>query len=83
MCIRDRGCAELMISSYRNSYFNPKDYAKHGKAIASVRAGNVIGGGDWSDNRLIPDCIRFIEEGKDIDVYKRQILRCKNRICIS
>lgn len=39
-----KGCTELMISSYRNSYFNPKDYAKHGKAVASVRAGNVIGG---------------------------------------
>ena len=63
-----KGCAELAISSYRNSYFNPKDYAKHGKAIASVRAGNVIGGGDWSDNRLIPDCIRFIEAGKDIEI---------------
>lgn len=63
-----KGCAELMISSYRNSYFNPKDYAKHGKAIANVRAGNVIGGGDWSDNRLIPDCIRFIESNKDIEI---------------
>lgn len=63
-----KGCAELAISSYRNSYFTPKDYAKHGKAIASVRAGNVIGGGDWSDNRLIPDCIRFIEAGKDIEI---------------
>lgn len=63
-----KGCTELMISSYRNSYFNPKDYVKHGKAIASVRAGNVIGGGDWSDNRLIPDCIRYIEAGKDIEI---------------
>lgn len=63
-----KGCAELAISSYRNSYFNPKDYTKHDKAIASVRAGNVIGGGDWSDNRLIPDCIRFIEAGKDIEI---------------
>ena len=63
-----KGCTELMISSYRDSYFNPKDYAKHGKAIASVRAGNVIGGGDWSDNRLIPDCIRYIEAGKDIEI---------------
>ena len=63
-----KGCTELMISSYRNSYFNPKDYAKHGKAIAVVRAGNVIGGGDWSDNRLIPDCIRYIEAGKDIEI---------------
>lgn len=63
-----KGCAELMISSYRDSYFNPQNYAKHGKAIASVRAGNVIGGGDWSDNRLIPDCIRAIEAGKDIEI---------------
>ncbi len=65
-----KGCAELLISSYRNSYFNPKDYEKHGKAIASVRAGNVIGGGDWSEDRLIPDCIRFIEEGKDIEIRR-------------
>ena len=63
-----KGCTELMISSYRNSYFNPQDYAKHGKAVASVRVGNVIGGGDWSADRLIPDCIRFIEAGKDIEI---------------
>ncbi|MDF7671498.1 CDP-glucose 4,6-dehydratase [Orbaceae bacterium ESL0721] len=63
-----KGCAELMISSYRNSYFNPKNYQIHGKAIANVRAGNVIGGGDWSDNRLIPDCIRFIESNKEIEI---------------
>ena len=63
-----KGAAELIISSYRNSYFNPKDYKKHGKAVACVRAGNVIGGGDWSENRLIPDCIRFIESGQDIEI---------------
>ncbi len=63
-----KGCMELLISSYRNSYFNTNDYIKHGKAVASARAGNVIGGGDWSENRLIPDCIRFIEEGKDIEI---------------
>jgi len=63
-----KGCAELMISSYRNSYFNPKDYSNHHKAVASVRAGNVIGGGDWSDNRLIPDCIKSIEQDKDIEI---------------
>ena len=43
-------------------------YDKHKKAVATVRAGNVIGGGDWSDNRLIPDCIRFIESGRDIEI---------------
>lgn len=63
-----KGAAELIISSYRNSYFNPKDYDKHSKAVACVRAGNVIGGGDWSENRLIPDCIRFIESGQDIEI---------------
>lgn len=63
-----KGCMELVVSSWRNSFFNPKDYHKHGKVIATVRAGNVIGGGDWADNRLIPDCIRYIEEGKDIEI---------------
>lgn len=63
-----KGCAEIMISSYRNSYFNPLRFSEHKKAVASVRAGNVIGGGDWSDNRLIPDCIKFIESGKDIKI---------------
>lgn len=63
-----KGCAELLISSYRNSFFNPKDFNRHGVAVASVRAGNVIGGGDWAENRLIPDCIRSIEAGKNIEI---------------
>lgn len=63
-----KGCAELMISSYRNSYFNPLKYTDHKKAICSVRAGNVIGGGDWSENRLIPDCIRSIESDQTIEI---------------
>ncbi|NOZ26376.1 MAG: CDP-glucose 4,6-dehydratase, partial [Nitrospirae bacterium] len=47
-----KGCAELVTSAYRNSYFNPKDYGKtHNVALASVRAGNVIGGGDWGEDR--------------------------------
>lgn len=63
-----KGCTELMLYAYRQSFFNPEKYAFHGKAVATVRAGNVIGGGDWSDNRLIPDCIRFIEAGKPIEI---------------
>lgn len=63
-----KGCTELMIASFRNSYFNPQEYNKHGKAIASVRAGNVIGGGDWSDNRLVPDCIKAIQDDKEIEI---------------
>lgn len=57
-----KGCAELIIASYRNSYMNPVRYDKHGKCIASVRAGNVIGGGDWAKDRIIPDCIRALQK---------------------
>jgi len=58
-----KACAELVVSAYRNSFFNPADYQRHGVAIASVRAGNVIGGGDWAVDRLVPDIIRaFVEE---------------------
>ena len=63
-----KGAAEIAISSWRSSYFNPKDYDKHGKSIASVRAGNVIGGGDWSLDRIIPDCIRALEKGEAISI---------------
>lgn len=63
-----KGAAELLISSYRNSFFNPDKFDEHGKAIASVRAGNVIGGGDWAKDRIIPDCIRALEQGTPIEV---------------
>lgn len=63
-----KACAELLISSYRNSYMNPKNISNHNKAIASVRAGNVIGGGDWAVDRIIPDCIRAIEANLPIEI---------------
>lgn len=54
-----KGCSELLTSSYRNSYFNNNDYGeKHDVLLASGRAGNVIGGGDWAADRLIPDIIK-------------------------
>lgn len=53
-----KGCAELATAAYRHSFFNVSDYAKHGVALASVRAGNVIGGGDWARDRLMPDMVR-------------------------
>ncbi len=54
-----KACAELVIASYRNAFMNLKNYGKtHNKLIASVRAGNVIGGGDWAPDRLIPDAVR-------------------------
>ncbi|OOQ59859.1 CDP-glucose 4,6-dehydratase [Mucilaginibacter pedocola] len=63
-----KACTELVIDSYRNSFFNTKAYDKHQKAIAVGRAGNVIGGGDWSKDRLIPDIARALSAGKDIEV---------------
>ena len=61
-----KGAAELLISSYRDSYFSQDKYSKHKTAIASVRAGNVIGGGDWADDRLIPDIIRAFENNEKV-----------------
>lgn len=58
-----KGCAELVTSAYRQSFFSPEKYSKHHVAIASARAGNVIGGGDWSADRLIPDAIKAFESG--------------------
>jgi CDP-glucose 4,6-dehydratase len=59
-----KACSELVTAAYRSSYFDPSQHAEHGVALASVRAGNVIGGGDWSEDRLIPDILRSIEAGK-------------------
>ncbi|TGL57538.1 CDP-glucose 4,6-dehydratase [Leptospira ognonensis] len=55
-----KACSELVTSSYRNSYFHPKELARHELAIATVRAGNVIGGGDFATDRLFPDIFRSI-----------------------
>jgi CDP-glucose 4,6-dehydratase len=63
-----KACAEFVISSFRNSFFNVTEYDKHKKALASVRAGNVIGGGDWSEDRIIPDIIRSLQSDKVINV---------------
>ena len=61
-----KACVEIMTSSYRNSFFNLNDYGtKHQVLLATVRAGNVIGGGDWSLDRLIPDIVKSSAEGKD------------------
>lgn len=59
-----KACSELVTQAYRNSYFHPARYAEHGVAIATARAGNVIGGGDDSLDRLVPDCLRAFAAGK-------------------
>ncbi len=58
-----KGAAELVIAAYRASYFAPERIGDHGVGVASVRAGNVIGGGDWATDRLIPDLVRAFEKG--------------------
>ncbi len=52
-----KGCAELVVASFRSSYFHPDNHARHGVGVATARAGNVIGGGDWSTDRLVPDIL--------------------------
>lgn len=71
-----KGAAEIAINSWRRSFFNPNDYGtKHHVSLASVRAGNVIGGGDWALDRIIPDCIKAIEAGKPIAIRNRMAVR--------
>ena len=71
-----KGAAEIAISSWRRSFFNPADYGKkHHVSLASVRAGNVIGGGDWAKDRIIPDCIKALEAGKPIDIRSPHSIR--------
>lgn len=70
-----KGCCELLVSSYRNSFFHADSFKEHGKLIASVRAGNVIGGGDWSLDRIIPDSIKSLEANKDIIVRSPKSIR--------
>lgn len=62
-----KGCSELITSAYRNSFFNLNDYGKtHNILLASARAGNVIGGGDWAKDRLIPDIMKATSDNKTV-----------------
>ena len=63
-----KGCSELITSAYRKSFFNPAGFAKHHKCLSSVRTGNVIGGGDWQKDRIVPDCIKALENKNPIRV---------------
>jgi len=70
-----KGCAELVTSAFRNSFFNIDDFDRHHVAIASVRAGNVIGGGDWAEDRLIPDIFKNILVNKPIKIRNPDSIR--------
>jgi len=70
-----KACSEIVSASFRNSFFRPENYPEHGKALATVRAGNVIGGGDWAKDRIIPDCVRSLEKQEDILIRNPKAIR--------
>jgi len=69
-----KACSELITSAYMRSYFNPNS-SKNKKGIASVRSGNIIGGGDWQTDRIIPDCIRAIINNQAIVLRNPNAIR--------
>jgi CDP-glucose 4,6-dehydratase len=70
-----KGAAELVTSSYRRSFFPPEKHAQHGVALGSARAGNVIGGGDWAADRLIPDIVMALSEGRVVGIRNPTAVR--------
>lgn len=70
-----KAAAEIAVTSYRRSFFPKDSLDKHGVQIATVRAGNVIGGGDWAENRIIPDAVRALSSGKTITVRNPNAVR--------
>lgn len=70
-----KACAELLIDSYRNSFFNLSKFPSHRKAIAVARAGNVIGGGDWSKDRLVPDIVRSLSRNETVVIRNPNAVR--------
>lgn len=70
-----KAAAEIVIDSYRNCFFNINQYPEHQKAIAVARAGNVIGGGDWAKDRLIPDIVRALSKQEVIKIRNPNSIR--------
>ena len=70
-----KGCSELVTAAYRSSYFNPAQYSEHRVALATARAGNVIGGGDWATDRLIPDIVRSLLANEPVRIRNPHAIR--------
>jgi CDP-glucose 4,6-dehydratase len=70
-----KACSELITHAYRKSFLNPNNFETHGKSLSSARAGNVIGGGDWQRDRIVPDCIRALRNGNTIEVRNPAAIR--------
>lgn len=70
-----KGCAELVTSAYRDSFFPPAALGEHGVALGSARAGNAIGGGDWTSHQLIPDLMRAFLDGEACSIRNPSAFR--------
>ncbi len=70
-----KGCAELVTTAYQHSFFAPDAYDRHGVALASARAGNAIGGGDWTSHQLIPDLMRAFLDGRPCEIRSPSAIR--------
>lgn len=70
-----KGCSELITAAYRSSFFNTAGFENRGPVVASARAGNVIGGGDWAEDRLIPDIMKSFMDGKTVLIRSPKAIR--------
>jgi CDP-glucose 4,6-dehydratase len=70
-----KGAAELVTAAYRRSYFPPERLTEHGVQLATVRAGNVIGGGDWAEDRIVTDIVRHLVAGRPVPVRNPAAVR--------
>jgi CDP-glucose 4,6-dehydratase len=70
-----KACVELVFAAYRKSFFNPDQYQEHGLALATARAGNVIGGGDWSTDRLVPDILDSLMANRPVEIRSPHAIR--------
>lgn len=70
-----KSCAELITAAYRNSFFNSQNHSQNSVALATARAGNVIGGGDWAEDRLIPDILRAIKVSQPVNIRNPHSIR--------
>ncbi len=70
-----KGAMEIAFASFRSSFFPPAEVARHGVRMASARAGNVVGGGDWSADRIVPDAVRALLRGEPLEVRNPASIR--------
>ena len=70
-----KGCAEIVTSAYRRSFFSSERFSEHRVALSSVRAGNVIGGGDWGEDRLVPDCMKALSDDRAVIIRNPNAIR--------